>query len=69
MHIHGGDRLQRYFEDERAFKPYHLPPDGQLERNAYPFMMFEAKTGDLRFGGFGSEWFGAVQRLDNMQFQ
>ena len=41
MHIHGGEHLQRYFDNPKAFAPYHLPAEGQLERAAYPFLLFE----------------------------
>lgn len=68
MHVHGGEHLQRYFDNSEVFKPYHLPPDGQLERGAYPFLMFEDKDQRLRFGGVGREWYGAVGWLYEMQF-
>lgn len=69
MHINGGEDLQRYFDHPKSFAPYHLPPDGQLERKAYPFLLFEDQPTGLRWGGIGQEWFGAIQSLYDMQFQ
>ena len=68
MHISGGSILQPYFADGRSFKPYRLPPPGVLERDAYPFLLFEDRGGRLRFGGVSQEWFGAVQYLHSIQF-
>jgi len=50
------------------FKPYHLPPAGMLERDAYPFLMFEEKDGRLRYGGMGREWWGVFQNIFSTQF-
>jgi hypothetical protein len=69
MHVHAGEHLQRYFDDKQIFKPYHLPPEGQLVRDAYPFLMFDDQGPVPRLGGFGREWFGAVDVTYNMQFQ
>ena len=68
MHIDGGSLLQPYFADTNAFKPYHLPASGTLERDAYPFLLFEDGKNGLRFGGFGQEWWGAVSTLNNAQY-
>lgn len=68
MHIHGGEILQRYFTSSAMFKPYHLPAEGMLERNAYPFLTFEEKGDTLCFGSFGREWFGAAETLYETQF-
>ena len=68
MHIPGTSILQTYFDEKSNFDPYRLPPDGVLERKAYPFLLFEDKGGRLRFGGVSQEWFGAVQYLHNIQF-
>lgn len=67
MHIPGNSVLQPYFDDARNFKPYRLPAEGVLERNAFPFLLFEDKGGRLRFGGVSQEWFGAVQYLHGIQ--
>jgi len=66
MHIDGGESLERYFKE--AFIPYRLPPEGKVERDAYPFLLFEQSKGKLRFGGVGKEWWGAFQRIYNVQF-
>jgi hypothetical protein len=68
MHIHAGEHLAPYFENPKRFSPYRLPPDGQLARNAYPFLLFEDGPAGLRFGGFGQEWYGALQYAYNVQF-
>lgn len=69
MHIQSGDLLEeRYFSNPAIFKPYHLPPNGTLERDAYPFLLFEDKNGELRLGGFGREYWGALETLWNVQF-
>ena len=68
VHIPGGSILQDYFEKQGPFKPYHLPPPGVLERDAYPFLLFEDRNGRLRFGGVSREWYGAVGYLYNIQF-
>ncbi|WZB73623.1 hypothetical protein WJ972_19455 [Achromobacter insuavis] len=36
LHIDGGGQLERHFNDPDAYKPYRLPPDGKLERDATP---------------------------------
>lgn len=66
MHIDGGESLERYFKE--AFTPYRLPPEGKVERDAYPFLLVEQSKGKLRFGGVGKEWWGAFQHIYNMQF-
>jgi len=68
VHITDGSILQPYFDDKRAFKPYRLPANGVLERDVYPFLLFEDSPGGLRLGGFGREWWGAVQFLDSARF-
>lgn len=68
MHIHSGDLLQDYFDHPKRFAPYRLPPAGVLERNAYPFLLFQLHEGRLRFGGVGQEWWGAFETLYNKQF-
>ena len=50
------------------FKPYHLPPAGILERDAYPFLLFEEKDGRLRYGGMGREWLGVLHNIYSTQF-
>lgn len=67
MHIHSGEALSPYFRNPQRFSPYRLPPDGQLERNAYPFLLFEDGAAGLRFGGAGKEWHGAVQFAYELQ--
>jgi hypothetical protein len=65
MHIHGGNELQQYFDSKHYFKPYHLPRDGELERAAYPFLLFEDTGSTLRLGGMGAEWYGAATWLNS----
>jgi hypothetical protein len=50
------------------FKPYHLPPAGMLERDAYPFLLFEEKDGRLRYGGMGREWLAVLKNIHSTQF-
>lgn len=66
LHIDGGGRLERHFNDPDSFKPYHLPPDGTLERDAYPFLVFEDGP-RLRLGAITREFWGVVRFLDNAQ--
>ena len=68
VHVQAGGILEDYFESRDSFNPYHLPANGVLERNAYPFLLFEDHDGRLRFGGFGSEWWGTAQFINNAQF-
>lgn len=69
MHIQGGELLEsNYFSSPRHFNPYHLPANGVLERDAYPFLMFEERGDSLRWGGIGREYWGALTTLWNVQF-
>lgn len=68
MHVHAGEALERYFGEGGRFKPYRLPQDGELVRDAYPFLLFDDREAALRFGGFSSEWWGAVETLYHRQF-
>ncbi|MBK9992026.1 MAG: hypothetical protein IPP19_15210 [Verrucomicrobia bacterium] len=68
METKGCDGLDSVAVSE-LFKPYHLPPDGTLERDVYPFLLFEEKDGLLRYGGMGREWRAVFQRIYSMQFQ
>lgn len=67
LHIDDGGRMERYFNDPASFKPYHLPPDGTLERDAYPFLIFEDGP-RLRLGAMTREFWNAVLFLDNLQY-
>lgn len=60
MHIHGDESLERYFADAEQFPSYFLPKEGVLERNAYPFLLFQRYEGRLRLAGIGQEYWGAV---------
>jgi len=66
LHIDGGGRLERLFNDPDRVKPYHLPPDGTLERDAYPFLVFEDGP-RLRLGAITREFWDVVRFLDNAQ--
>ena len=68
MHLGAGDMLEPYFQDKALFSPYALPPDGQLRRKAFPFLLFETTGSTLRLGGAGNEWFGAVNYLIQKQY-
>ncbi len=68
MHIHDHGHLAGYFKDPSHFDPYRLPPDGQLQRKAYPFLLFEDQPDRLRLGGVSAEWHGAVTRIFDIQF-
>lgn len=68
METKGCDGLNSVSVSE-LFKPYHLPPDGILERDVYPFLLFEEKEGRLRYGGMGREWRAVFQRIFSTQFQ
>lgn len=68
MHIQGGDALERYFDSPSNFDHYHLPPNGVLERRAYPFLLFEEEGRQIRWGGIGQEFWGAVESMYSTQF-
>ncbi|WP_063900976.1 hypothetical protein [Burkholderia ubonensis] len=70
MHIGtGGETAERYFSDPKRFKPYHLPPPGTLERNAYPFLLMDDRHGALRLGGVSAEFWNLIATLHGTQFQ
>lgn len=69
MHIHSGDDLQKYFEDPKAFNPYHLPAYGVLERNAYPFVNFRDKDGKLLLSGLSAEFVNVLNAIWQLQLQ
>jgi hypothetical protein len=66
LHIDGGGRLERLFNDPERLKPYHLPPDGTLERDAYPFLVFDDGP-RLRLGAITREFWDVVRFMDNAQ--
>lgn len=68
MHVDGGGRLERYFDDPKVFKPYRLPDPGVFARNAYPFLLFEEREGKLRLGGVSKEFWDLVTFMDALQY-
>lgn len=68
MHVDGGGRLERYFNDPEVFNPYRLPAPGTLERDAYPFLLFEERDGKLRLGGVSKEFWELVKFMDALQY-
>lgn len=68
MHVHSSDSDERFFSQSDTFKPYHLPLEGQLERQAYPFLLFEQNEARWRFGGISAEWWAVAQYFYNVQF-
>ena len=68
MHLSAGDALAPYFDDKTRFSPYELPPDGQLRRKAFPFLLFETSGSALRLAGVSAEWIGAVYYLIQKQY-
>ncbi|MGB3432957.1 hypothetical protein [Achromobacter sp.] len=68
MHVDGGGRLESYFNDPEVFKPYRLPAPGTLERDAYPFLLFEEHEGKLRLGGVSKEFWDLVRFMDALQY-
>ena len=68
MHVDGGEKLHGYFADQRRFPHYLLPPSGTLERQAYPFLLFDDGHESIRLAGVSEEWMGAVVALYNNQF-
>lgn len=68
MHVDGGGRLERYFNNPEIFKPYRLPDPGAFERNAYPFLLFEDSHGTLRLGGVSKEFWDLVKFMDALQY-
>ena len=68
MHVDGGGRLERYFNNPEIFNPYRLPDPGVFERNAYPFLLFEDSHGSLRLGGVSKEFWDLVKFMDALQY-
>lgn len=68
VHVDGGGRLERYFNDPDVFKPYRLPEPGVFARNAYPFLLFEERDGKLRLGGVSREFWDLVTFMDALQY-
>lgn len=68
VHVDGGGRLERYFNDPEVFRPYRLPEPGVFARNAYPFLLFEEREGKLRLGGVSKEFWDLVTFLDALQY-
>ena len=68
MHVDGGGRLERYFNDPEIFKPYRLPAPGVLARDAYPFLLFETREGHLRLGGVSREFWELVRFMDGLSY-
>lgn len=68
MHVDGDGRLEPYFNNPEVFKPYRLPQAGTLERNAYPFLLFEDRDGKLRLGGVSREFWDLVKFMDALQY-
>ncbi|MBC9906431.1 hypothetical protein [Achromobacter xylosoxidans] len=68
MHVDGGGRLESFFNDPENFKPYRLPAPGTLERDAYPFLLFEEHEGKLRLGGVSKEFWDLVKFMDTQQY-
>ncbi|CAB3631038.1 hypothetical protein [Achromobacter pestifer] len=68
MHVDGGGRLERYFNNPDHFKPYRLPEAGQSVREAYPFLLFEDTQGKLRLGGISKEFWDLVKFMDALQY-
>ncbi len=69
MHINGGERLQRHFDNPNEFSPYGLPPEGEFRGKAYPFLLFEQQEREapLRFGSFGREWWNVLKFIGDQQ--
>ncbi len=68
MHVDGGGRLEPFFKDPDVFKPYRLPAPGTLERDAYPFLLFEDHDGKLRLGGVSKEFWDLLKFMDMLQY-
>lgn len=68
VHINGGSILAGHLNNPDYFAPYHLPPDGVLQRKAYPFLLFQNQQGRLRLAGLGQEYWGALNYLYSIQF-
>lgn len=65
LHVDVGDMTNTYLLSGEHFKPYRLPPPGKLERNAYPFLLMDTRSGVLRLGGVSSELWGLIVYLHN----
>lgn len=68
VHVDGGGRLERYFNNPDNFSPYRLPAQGELARGAYPFLLFEDTQGKLRLGGVSKEFWDLVKFMDALQY-
>ena len=63
MHLPSGEGTASIFEDGKLFTPYHLPPDGVLERKAYPFLLFREKQGKLYLAGISQELLSVISAM------
>lgn len=68
MHVDGGGRLERHFNNPEVYKPYRLPDPGVYARGAYPFLLFEERDGKLRLGGISKEFWDLVKFMDALQY-
>lgn len=67
MHLPSGEGTSSVFEDGKLFAPYHLPPDGVLERKAYPFLLFREKQGKLYLAGVSQELLSVISAMWTQQ--
>ncbi len=67
IEVHSDSSISGVFQDRQIFKSYHLPPNGVLERNAYPFINFREKDGAIYCTGFSGELVNLVSTVSRMQ--
>lgn len=66
LHIDGGGMLEPLFADREIYTDYRLPATGTLEREVYPFLLFQEGP-TLRLGAITREFWAVIQYLDNKQ--
>lgn len=67
MNLHLDNSLSGVLNDPDNFTSYHLPPHGVLERNAYPFLNFLDKKGNLFITGMSAEFGRVSEAIYRMQ--
>jgi hypothetical protein len=67
LHVHSGETNSGVFRNPEVFNPYHLPPYGVMERNAYPFIVFCEIEGKLYAAGLSAEFVEVVDAMWNRQ--
>lgn len=67
MTLHTDSSISDVFKNPNIFASYHLPPDGVLERRAYPFITFREEHGKLYCTSISMELYQVVSAVRQLQ--